>query len=252
MVSLHEPGAVAYGSRRRRLLRAIGAILVGSALLLGTGSVATADVGGRAPTVVPVHSPRHGGDGATRQAAVPTGRSYKCLEPGTLRRKAGSYVIGWCTTGMHIDISSSANGAWQAGWGEGNYQHCGWFETGLHPLQQEGIFDHNCGATTYVESHFANLINSGSTSDGTTVGINYACNRYANVRPWSTGAKAGMDKVGTLQPSTDTFKWRYLSKNNLWVLGRMIRPGTSVTYDWIFVERGCVGQPATRAPSSTS
>lgn len=242
--------------RARRLLIAAAAAAAASFTASPVADAQDQEVGGQAPVLAPVKSkpPKGGGGDVTIQQTVSTGRSYKCLEKGTLRRKHGSYIMGWCTPGMHIDISSGSIQGWQAGWGEGNFQGCGWFQSGSHALELNGVFDHNCGATEYNENYFATRINSGSTTDGNEVPIYHVCDRYANVRPWVSGSTAGMDHVGTLQPSTDIFKWRYLTKNQQWVMGRLIRDNyaTYVGYDWVFVPRWCVGEPATRAASTTS
>jgi hypothetical protein len=211
-------------------------------------SSAFADVGGRSLTLAPVEEGSKPGD--TTSQAVPSGRSYKCTQAGTLRRKWQSYVIGWCTVGMHIDISSSDVQGWQAGWGEGNFQHCGWFQSSTHPLVQEGLYDHNCGTNRYPESYFATAVNVAPTNDGDQVPVYGGCTRYLNVKPWSSSSTTGTDSVGTLL-STDRFFWRYRTKNNKWVLGRVERPGQSVYYDWVFVPTSCVGTPPTRAPETT-
>jgi hypothetical protein len=152
---------------------------------------------------------------------------------------------------MHIDVSSTSDQGNQAGWGEGAYQHCGWFLTSVHLLVPEGTFDHNCGATKYPESHFANKINSTPSNDGDSVIIFHSCTRYLNVQPWSPSGTSGSTSVGTLLAS-DQFFWRYRTKNNQWVMGRMARRGTSIYYDWAFVPSSCVSTPIfTRDPKTT-
>jgi hypothetical protein len=155
---------------------------------------------------------------------------------------------------MHIDISSGSSSGWQAGYGHGGYEHCGWFLTAEHSLVREGIFDHNCGTTRYNENHFAQKINITPSNDGTVVPILMNCTRYLNVKPWATGATTGSTSVGTLLV-TDTFRWRYRTRNQQWVLGRMTRPNTDVYYDWMFVPNSCVAPPPItnlRDPSSSS
>lgn len=233
--------------RAVRTWASASAVVALGALALSAPS-ASGEVGDRPIALEPVEEQSE--PGGVGPQAVPTGRSYKCAEAGTLRRKWQSYVIGWCTVGMHIDISSGEVQGWQAGWGEGSFQHCGWFLTS-HPLVQEGIYDHNCGTNRYPESYFATAVNISPSNDGAEVPIYNSCTRYLNVRPWLTASGTpGYDSVGTIQ-TTDKFFWRYRSRNNRWVLGRMERPGTSVYYNWTFVHSSCVGVPPTRAPYTT-
>ena len=158
--------------------------------------------------------------------------------------------MGWCTVGMHLDVSSRVVEGSQNGWGEGAFQHCGWFYTNQHQLSAGGAYDHNCGTNQYPENHFASAINASPDSDGASVTVKKNCTRYLNVKPWATGSTGGSDPVGTVLTS-DRFFWRYASRNGQWVLGRMERPGTPAYYDWVFVASDCVTRPTTRAPRNT-
>lgn len=225
-----------------------GAALLASLTLVVPAALA--DGGGRPIGIEPVPPKKTTIPGGVTTLAT-RGVSYRCNEAGTLRRAANSYVLGWCTEGMHIDISSTgAPAGWQAGWGEGNYGNCGWFMTATHSLTAEGAWDHDCGSATYPEVAFANYVNVTPAGDGTPVPIYANCTRYLNVKPWATGATAGTDPAGTLL-TTDKFYWRYQTRNNMWVLGRMERPGTSVYYDWVFVPRTCVAPPLTNFRAAT-
>lgn len=210
--------------------------------------------GGERPiTLVPTTGSGGSLTGAVTPMATP-GVSYACANAGTLRRRANSYVLGWCTAGMHIDISSTViTQGWQGGYGEGDYQNCGWFLL-ANGLNQGGTFDHNCGNTTFAESYFASAINSDgdSTGDGTTVSILRSdCHIWLNVRPWSNNT-TGYTTYNTLSPATDEFRWRYSSKYGYWVLGHWLRNGQDTTYNWGFVKSDCVSTPAaTRGPTST-
>ncbi|HEV7495559.1 hypothetical protein [Baekduia sp.] len=231
---------------------ALSATLVPVALGLGAAGAANADVGGRPIGLVPdkTTAPK-ARPGVTPNATVSPGTSYRCDDSGTLRRGAGSYVTGWCTApNMHIDISSGSVNGYQSGWGEGNFQHCGWFQSSIHGLTPNGTYDHNCGGNYYNENTFATQVNVSPSNDGSPAPVLKNCAEYANVQPWNTGNMTGYDQVGTLSSST-VFLWRYKSLNNFWVLGR-ISPAAGV-YDWVFVQAACVGAPAsgTRAAAAS-
>jgi hypothetical protein len=228
---------------------AAGATLVPLALAVGAETAAADppgsnfDRGGRPLSLEPVpQSPVKGG--MRMMQTVPSGRSYRCNEAGTLRRAGGSYVIGWCMEGMHIDISGAGNGAWQPGWAHGNYEHCGWFETLAHPLTPSGVYDHNCGNRRYPETHFASRLNDERYPNH--VQALKTCTLYGNVRPWDTSNRTGYNPVGTL-PQGAWFHWRYKSRNGKWILGRVDAGGY---YDWAFVDSSCVPEPRTRAPQN--
>jgi hypothetical protein len=230
-----------------------GASLVPLALAVGSQAAAADppewnyDAGGRAVTLVPDPPPkRMGKDGASAFGPVTPGRSYKCVESGTLRRAPGSYVMGWCMAGMHIDISSSPSGEWQKGWAHGNYEHCGWFMI-THPLTPSGTYDHNCGSHSYSETHFASRLNT-EGFDNRVTPVKNNCPLYANVRPWDESNHTGYNQVGTLPQVHRVFNWRYKSRNGAWVLGRVENGGY---YDWAFVHSSCVPDPPhTRAPQN--
>lgn len=176
------------------------------------------------------------------------GTAYRCRNTGTLRRRATSFVIGYCMANNRIDISSTAiTQGWQGGHAYGNYNNCGWFLL-ANGLDVDGSYNYNCGNTTYAESYFANKINT-SADSGYPVSISKNCDVYANVRPWEDNT-TGFDKLGTLNKDADGFDWRYRSKNDNWVLGLWRHGGAT---DWGFVQNSCVATPpdsALRDPST--
>lgn len=193
--------------------------------------------------------------GSSDQGSVVTpmatpGVSYTCNNAGTLRRRANSFVLGWCTAGMHIDISSTViTQGWQGGFGEGGYANCGWFLL-ANGLTQGGAFDHNCGNTTFAESYFAQNVNVSPADDGAAVPILRSdCSIWLNVKPWSSTASPSTT-FNTLNPATDTFRYRYRTKSD-YVLGHWLRNGADTYYNWGFVRNTCVGDPATRVPSTS-
>lgn len=235
-----------------RLKSKLGAAAV-VPLALGAAGEAQADVGGQPVDVAPAPAPTPKPGQMTTQTVTPG--AYVCNSSGTMRRAANSYVIGWCMGGTRIDVSSTgAPSGYQSAYGYGNYAFCGWFDTNTHPPTSGGTYANACNNKSFAESYFANAINAGSTTDGDQVSVLKNCTRYANVRPWdgSSSNTTGHDSVGTLDASTMVFKWRYRSKNDFWVLGRATytNPATPQPYyDWAFVQRDCVGTPATRAPT---
>lgn len=233
-------------TQRSNSVQRVGLILLA---LLAQPSTALADseIGGRAPRLSPIQPTIAPVTPAISAKAVAPRASYRCDEPGTPRRRSNSYAIGWCTVGMHIDISTGqTTSGWQGGWGEGNFNGCGWFQSSKHPLTREGSWDHSCGDRTYNENEFGQIFNIAPDDDGAEVRVLKSCPRFLNVRPWISSPTVGADHVGTLL-TTDVFKWRYLTKNGAWVMGRLDRAGVRVRYDWAFVARDCVAQPPVRA-----
>ena len=253
----------------RRHLRPRVALLI-ALFAVAIGMEATAVAGASIPLVVSpsgyLSGPPPGGDrpivlqpaGAPAPAGgvVPfatPGVSYSCRNAGTLRRRANSYVLGWCTQGMHIDISSTViTQGWQGGYGEGWYAHCGWFLL-QNGLDAGGVWDHNCGNTTYAESDFATKVNVTPTDDGTPVTIQRSdCHIWRNIKPWQTSAEPST-WYNVLDPTTDEFRWRYRSKSGM-VLGHWLRNGGDTYYNWGFVDSTCVAAPPSsnlRDPSTT-
>lgn len=159
--------------------------------------------------------------------------------------------MGNCISGNSIDISSGVASEWQGGYAYGNFNGCGWVQlaNGLDPASG---YANNCGSRTYAETYFANKVNVSPSDDGAPVPIlNRGCETWGNVRPWVLGATGGNDKLGDLSGSQTQFFYRYLSKNNNWVLGRIqLGPDAQNQSKWGFVQRGCVGEPSLRDPSS--
>jgi hypothetical protein len=152
---------------------------------------------------------------------------------------------------MHIDISSTViTQGWQGGYGKGGYQNCGWFLL-ANGLNQGGTFNNNCGNTTFAESYFAQNVNISPADDGEPVPILRSdCNIWLNVKPWSSTA-APSTTFNTLNPATDTFRYRYRTKSE-YVLGRWERNGASTYYNWGFVRNTCVGDAGTRLPLTSA
>lgn len=117
------------------------------------------------------------------------------------------------------------------------------------------------GATSLHESSYMQYFNgntpgvncnSAGECDGTPVTVTADCPVYSNVQPWAPNSGAVGEHMYTI-PNGQTFRWRYLTKDGRFVMGRYentrprINVGDAGTQDWGFAKASCVPRKGTQA-----
>jgi hypothetical protein len=176
----------------------------------------------------------------------------------TISYAPNSFVIGNAYPGWTDEIQgnpqfSSGPGnpsgdsyRWGFLFGE-NFDHCAWISDGAlgSAPHQSGAM---CGSPQEIDTpHFmatyTNGMHNDLPGDGSDTSMHYAgsgCSDqhgYGNVEPWREPATPA-NSVGII-PNGKLLKWRYVSKDGLWVLVRDPAPPANEP-NWYFVHRGCV------------
>lgn len=155
------------------------------------------------------------------------------------------YVLGNVHDGWTIDVTDFA-GAFAWGGINGSLNDCGWvFEKDSRHIADRTSRS-NCSSQgiNSPASSFARVVNCrpGQCSDGTPVRISGSpecryVTRYLNVHPLRTSTLAENPWSKLITPSTSrTFNWRYVTRDNRWVMGRYGESGTR----WTFITRSCL------------
>jgi hypothetical protein len=176
----------------------------------------------------------------------------------TLSYAPNSFVIGNAYAGWTDEVQGSPQFSSGPGNPEGaayrwgylfgeNFDRCAWVnEEDLGAGVHEG--GQRCGDpqeidTPYFAATFTNGIRNDLVGDGSETHMHYAgdgcvdTRGYGNVSPWRVPATPA-NPVGQV-PDGKLLRWRYVSRDGLWVLVRdpATPPGQP---NWYFVHRGCV------------
>lgn len=211
--------------------------LIVTAALMALAAAAPAVAAEEAGTImdnalVPV-APSAGKGGATKlgpeQGGAATtqawGDTFACNQPYSIvQAKPSGYVVGNCLSGTHLrrqDKSSPYSTSfpsayWDGGWIFGNYNGCGWINSGFTNLAGSTT-QSLCpvGSIGYNNSEYQTANNNGACApstctDGTAVRLRVNCNAWGNFRPWAPGQMV-TDFIRVV-PAGTTLYWRYMTK----------------------------------------
>ena len=179
----------------------------------------------------------------------------------TIRSAPSSFAIGHAADGWEFDTTyRDSPRRWYYGQlSGGGFSKCAWIESAN--LDNDAVTTPaGCAstATTFLPSTFSSFVNCDGTvvphcTDGTlmTTVASSGCtdtNLYANVLPWRSMTSA-QDPSGTFTPGITQVYWRYRTKDDHWIMGR-IKGRPAEQGEWMFIQRGCLPY-ASGFPSST-